>query len=138
MEDLITVSTLITLNGNSEKAKKTVVEGDTIVKLSNFVDGKCFDWYPFCFRGTTLILEKIVIYDDFDLKSLEWFLHNKFNVDMTKSYIGFEMLRKLADGLHKIPFGWRLKLTLPWGGGSREMECLEYSKQWFDKLGVKY
>jgi hypothetical protein len=136
--DLITVSTFITLNGDSPKATKTVVECDTIVKLSGFVTGKNFNWYPFCFKNTILNLENIVIYDDDDLNSLEWFLYNKFNVDMTKSYIGFEMLRKLADKLDIISSGWSLKLRLPWGGGSRELECLEYSKQLFDKLGVKY
>jgi len=132
----------IILNGNSSNAKRINVEGDTIVKLSSFAtENSGFNWQSFIFMDSTVILDNVVIYDDYDLKCLTWFLFSNFNVDMTKSYIGFEMLKKLALELYNndlLKNKRSLKLTLPWGGGSRESEILEYAKECFDKKGVKY
>ena len=135
---LITVESIITLDGSSPRAERRVIEGDSIVQLSSFFE-KDFFFPPYGFKKTKLFIKNVVIYDDNDVWHLLWFIRSKFCVDMTLSYIGFEMLRKLADGIKGMEKdGWSLKLKLPWGGGSRELESLEYAKQIFDKAGVQY
>lgn len=135
---LITVESIITLDGSSPRAERRVIEGDSIVQLISFFE-KDFFFPNYAFKGTKLFIKNVVIYDDNDLRDLLWFVRSKFCVDMSLSYIGFEMLRKLAAGIKDMEKdGWSLKLKLPWGGGSRELESLEYAKQIFDKAGVQY
>jgi hypothetical protein len=135
--DPVTTAFVITLDGKSPKATRNKVEGDEIVQFGSFYDS-FFPYEAYSHKNVTVIIKNMVIYDDHDLDKLVWLFFYKFNVDMTESYIGFIMLKQLADKILQHSLKCSLKLRLPWGGGNRELEMLEYSKPILNKSGVKY
>ncbi len=103
----------IVIDGSSPSAVKTIIENTPCVQLRRACQDECgFDWLGLVNSIQEIVVRNVLVYDDKDVKALDWLLRQKAVIDLTglaiSTRIGREvgqLFQDLAEEQHQVMKG---------------------------------